>query len=584
MYISLYGRDTEPLSPSRLSAKYLQLTEIGETLGELRDADFLRPDGTSDYTVKYLEKGERDYDFGLGWELVSAGTVLLYRPGEIQSARLRKPDDSNEFVVRFSGTAVPAIWTSLGFDNRQRLMIGAATDVVTLFREIIAEIVGNRLGAEQMVNAKLLLLLSLISRRAGCPGTTFAPESSSVIGSMWDKALEPSLQRIHERCREKITVDSLAQACHMSKYYFAHRFREVIGMTPHTYVTKVRISKACRLLTETNEFIEDIAAEVGMPVYQSFCTAFRKEIGCSPLGYRRERAKKRDRPLKEPNSELTFSDLLSYAQHIGETGALLPLTDLHEKFGQLHLNEENIKKAFVQLLLLVSAGSTIVSVAGIMKSDKPITGGNTVFGQSEFMYPGEPTAAAVWSNAFANADWTGCRWTAETVNGVKAVRVVHVRDVINAYMDFNYYQWDNDNFYPSLDSSRYRFFKVVYMFNEAAARTAGKSVFWAAEDAPELGKKTIGGELYFQQSSPKANEWITDIVDLSDLQLVVDGKLTLWKDVTIRQFRYYPFGYVSGRKISGDAVVWVEYMAFFETREEAEAYKGPNVPALREAR
>ncbi len=287
MHISLRGSDTEPLSPLRVSDKFLELNEIGETLEELRDAEFLRPHGTSDYAVKYIERGQRQFDLGEGWETIRAGTVLLYKPGDVQSCLLRRSDESNEFFVHFSGTAVPDIWRSLGFEGRRRVTIGEDEEVIDLWRGIILELVRNRPGSEQMVNAKLLEMLTLISRRAGCISESAVRDGQPVIGDMWDEALAPALQKIHISYDEDLTGEYLADVCHMSVYYFSRRFRRSMGISPHRYVMNVRMQNACRMLVNTDFSVNKIAAAVGIPAEASFRVAFHRNIGCSPSEFRK---------------------------------------------------------------------------------------------------------------------------------------------------------------------------------------------------------------------------------------------------------------------------------------------------------
>ena len=231
-----------------------------------------------------------------------------------------------------------------------------------------------------------------------------------------------------------------------------------------------------------------------------------------------------------------------------------------------------MKKIISALLTTAVVLAAAVQVSAITKSDEPITGGNTVFTQKEFMYTGEPDAASPWSNAFCNEDWTGCRWTAETKDGVDCIKVVPVSGSSQNYMDFNYYQWNNDKYYPSLDCSEYRYFKVRYMLNDKAAETAGKSTFWASLDSPVLSQTLAAGSLDYDMPEAKPGEWQEVIVDLSSLQM---GDY-VWTDSTIRQFRYYPFG---STPAEDGAECCSEYMAFFKTESEAESYKGPNAVA-----
>ncbi len=287
MHISLHGDADDMLAESRISRNYLQINTIGETLEELRDVEFLRPDGSADYAVKYINKGVMECDFGNGWEGISAGTVLLFKPGEMQSSRLRRTEDFDQLFVHFSGTAVPDIWRSLGFEGRQRLSVEGAEDVVTVWREIIVELIRNRPGSEQMVNAKLLEMLTLISRCAGCPAQSAIEDEQTVVGNMWDESLAPALQEIHVCYDEDLSLERLADACHLSMYYFSRRFRHVMEMSPHQYVTKVRMQQACRLLVNTDAPVDEIAVAVGFPAEASFRAAFRRTVGCSPTGYRK---------------------------------------------------------------------------------------------------------------------------------------------------------------------------------------------------------------------------------------------------------------------------------------------------------
>lgn len=223
-----------------------------------------------------------------------------------------------------------------------------------------------------------------------------------------------------------------------------------------------------------------------------------------------------------------------------------------------------MKKILATILAAATLMTAAVSVSAITKSDKPITGGNTLFTQKEIMYTGEPDAASKWSNAFCNEDWTGCTWTADKKDGVDVVKVVPVAGKNANYMDFNYYQWNNDKYYPSLDCGEYKFLKIRYMLNDAAAKTAGTSMFWASQDSPELSKTAGTGSIDYKMPA-EANKWQEVVVDLSGMKL--GG--TNWSDTTIRQFRVYPFGKTAA---AADAECYIEYIAFFKTEAEAKAF------------
>ncbi len=83
---------------------------------------------------------------------------------------------------------------------------------------------------------------------------------------------------------ESISVDMLAEQVHMSKYYFLRRFKEMTGMTVHTYVTQKRLIRACEGLRE-GQSIQQVWKDCGFSDYSSFLRNFKSSFGVSPRKY-----------------------------------------------------------------------------------------------------------------------------------------------------------------------------------------------------------------------------------------------------------------------------------------------------------
>ena len=82
----------------------------------------------------------------------------------------------------------------------------------------------------------------------------------------------------------------LAREAHMSIDGFIRTFRRWMNTTPARYVAQVRIREACRLLVETEETIDEIAARLGFPDRFYFTRVFKRLTGLPPVRYRREHA------------------------------------------------------------------------------------------------------------------------------------------------------------------------------------------------------------------------------------------------------------------------------------------------------
>ena len=89
---------------------------------------------------------------------------------------------------------------------------------------------------------------------------------------------------IDSHLTEQITVEQLAEQVHMSKYYFLRKFKELTGVTAHTYVTQKRLIAAVGRLQDGMN-VTQAWRECGLSDYSSFMRNFRSSFGISPREY-----------------------------------------------------------------------------------------------------------------------------------------------------------------------------------------------------------------------------------------------------------------------------------------------------------
>ena len=102
--------------------------------------------------------------------------------------------------------------------------------------------------------------------------------------------LDHILSYINAHLQEPLTLDQIAEACHISKYHLCHQFKEQVNMTVMQYITEQRITMAKIALLETDKSISVIAAENGYSNFSHFCRAFRQAEGITPAAYRKKYA------------------------------------------------------------------------------------------------------------------------------------------------------------------------------------------------------------------------------------------------------------------------------------------------------
>lgn len=83
---------------------------------------------------------------------------------------------------------------------------------------------------------------------------------------------------------ESVTLDALAEHVHMSKYYFLRKFKELTGVTVHTFLINKRLIRACQELRSGKD-VTRVWQNCGFADYSSFRRNFKAVYGVSPGKY-----------------------------------------------------------------------------------------------------------------------------------------------------------------------------------------------------------------------------------------------------------------------------------------------------------
>lgn len=94
--------------------------------------------------------------------------------------------------------------------------------------------------------------------------------------------IEPAITKIFNDYNQNITVEQLAELCHLSKFYFCRIFKEVTGDTPISYITRHRIHIAKAMLKDKTKSIQQVATLCGYNDISYFYRCYKKVAGQSP--------------------------------------------------------------------------------------------------------------------------------------------------------------------------------------------------------------------------------------------------------------------------------------------------------------
>lgn len=104
---------------------------------------------------------------------------------------------------------------------------------------------------------------------------------------MSTKLLSTIRDYVGENMHEPISLAELAGTVGMSKYHFSRRFKDSTGMTPHSYVTAARLTRAKRILARYKTIpLVEVATACGFSDQSHMNRVFKKYLGTTPGKFR----------------------------------------------------------------------------------------------------------------------------------------------------------------------------------------------------------------------------------------------------------------------------------------------------------
>lgn len=161
-------------------------------------------------------------------------------------------------------------------DEGNVITSGAATS----FNDLALYLIELYCGREAAILSSKLLAIDM-RPRTQLPYTIFSSQKAHN-----DRQILQIQHFIESESRRNPTLQSLAKRAGMSQRNFDRRFRKATGEPPSTYIQKLRVENAKRLLESTNDTVEEVADKVGYDDSRSFRRLFYKHTALSPKSYR----------------------------------------------------------------------------------------------------------------------------------------------------------------------------------------------------------------------------------------------------------------------------------------------------------
>lgn len=169
------------------------------------------------------------------------------------------------------------------------LKLGKKNDIINVIKRILRERMKPQVWSDFLSCILIMELFILLSR---------------TLKQEWEQSVKNRNLKLHELLNvakeyidqnysKELTLSQVAKYIYLSDSYFAHSFKDKFGISPKSYILKIRIEESKELLENTDMKIADVARSVGFSSQQRFNDIFRKYTDSTPLKYRQVKRKEK---------------------------------------------------------------------------------------------------------------------------------------------------------------------------------------------------------------------------------------------------------------------------------------------------
>lgn len=220
------------------------------------------------------------------------GDLYLLKPFELHYTESREADYYGRYLLNFSEEQLSLLLTPQERKSLMRkldsgvyhLTASQFNTVRGLFRHIKETDRASGLLAPKLQYTYVFqLLMELSHLLKESPGQRESVEASNIRPELTD-----AIHYLNSHYQEQLSLDSVAEAVHMSKYHFSRLFHRATGATFLQYLNNIRLTKVHRLLLETRLPLTEIAKRTGFTSAAQLSRVFSGVYHASPTDFRRD--------------------------------------------------------------------------------------------------------------------------------------------------------------------------------------------------------------------------------------------------------------------------------------------------------
>ncbi len=247
----------------------------------------------NDLIIEYYRKGTSSIHIEGKLYNISEGDMIILNPDELHVTTLTDATYMEKIVLHISNTLLYQFGgdSTVFFDTIAKKRKG-------LGNLIPAELI-NSLGISQKVNQCLqfaadgtlesqILLTCLITQLVAQIATLIEKsDPADLYSASSNKNANQIIDYINRHYTEEITLNTLANRFHFSKYYISHLFKDCVGVSPYDYLI-IRRLYICNNLIRGKHTIKEACFLAGFNNYSNFYRLYKKHFKITPQQFKEQ--------------------------------------------------------------------------------------------------------------------------------------------------------------------------------------------------------------------------------------------------------------------------------------------------------
>ncbi len=216
-------------------------------------------------------------------EEARASSLFVFNPAEPHAGWMGRSERWQYRSLYLTQTAIDEVARGLGIERVPYFTrnLFADADLVSGFLSLHRAIEDGR----DVFRERELLIgtFGRLFQRHGSGGERIAPVAHDQL------LIERVIRRMREAYAEALRLEDLAADVGLTTFQLIGLFKRTVGLTPHAYLTQIRLGVACRHLRRS-PVLAEVATAVGFYDQSALTKHFKRCYGITPLQFARAAA------------------------------------------------------------------------------------------------------------------------------------------------------------------------------------------------------------------------------------------------------------------------------------------------------